>query len=804
MTRPTGPCPAKIMILGEYPGEEEVRTGQPFSGYAGVEMNKMLQDAKLMRSACFITNVVRTRPPGGDITNFIAAKKSDVTPQHVKVQDRFVLPNIRNDMELLKREIEMCRPNVIIAFGNVSLWALTGKWGITSWRGSVLECNLDLALDYKPKVIPVYHPALVLRNWSWRPIAVHDLKRAATQSQFPAIIRPEYNFILRPDYATAETVLRQLINEADRRGVRDVPVLKLSVDIETRAGHIACIGIAWSKKDAICIPLMCVERPEGYWAEEEEFQLTLLLKRLLTHFRVEVVGQNFAYDMQYFNRWMLYHPRLVRDTMLGQHSMFSNMQKGLDFLSSMYCEHHEYWKDEGKEWDPKKHDEDSYWQYNCKDAVITYEVDEAEQIAAAGLSQSWPKLHSVIDFQNKLFWPVLDTMNKGIRVDTAGRAKMAMHLMEEIAKREQWLIDTLGFPVNIKSPKQMQELFYEILKQKPVMGRSSGAPSCDDESLRKLCEREPLLRPIVRKISELRSLGVFLSTFVKAPLDVDGRLRCSYNIAGTETYRFASKKNAFGSGLNLQNVPAGGESGDGDEVLDLPNVRSMFLADPGKTFFDIDLDSADLRVVAWEAEIDEMKAMLAEGKKVYVEVMKEYYKNPNMTKHDKEYKLFKGLCHGTNYLGSGRGLAERLGLGVHEVEVIQKWYFGKFPRLQKWHNELKDQVLKRRMVENIFGYRQYFFDRIEGTIFNQAVAWIPQSTVGCLINRAYVNIHENHKDIEILLQVHDSLAGQFDTHLGDDAIRRIVASAEIALPYADPCIIPVGIKTSNRSWGDCG
>jgi DNA polymerase-1 len=226
--------------------------------------------------------------------------------------------------------------------------------------------------------------------------------------------------------------------------------------------------------------------------------------------------------------------------------------------------------------------------------------------------------------------------------------------------------------------------------------------------------------------------------------------------------------------------------------------------DAGKTFFDIDLDSADLRIVAAEAGLTEMFAMLAEGKKVYVEVMKEYHHDPSMTKDHSQYRVFKGLCHGTHYLGTSAGIAPKLGLLVHEVDKIQKWYYGKFPGLKKWQDEIKDQVSKRRMVENVFGYRCYFFDRIEGTIFNQAIAWIPQSTVGCLINRAYVNLHNNHKDIEVLLQVHDSLAGQFDSHLGGDAERRIVASSEIELPYDKPIIIPVGIKTSKKSWGDCG
>lgn len=786
MTRPSGPCPARIMLVGEAPGEQELLRGEPFVGSSGQELNRMLQEAGIMRSTCFVTNVARVRPPENDINHFIAKTKSAVTNQHIAMRDKMVLPCMRDGVELLKREIEMCRPNVILAFGNVPMWVLTGSWGITSWRGSTIACDLPLALDYTPKVIPVYHPSSIMRNWSWRQIAIHDIKRGLVESKFPEIIRPDYKFIIRPDFGQTIATLANLQREVGKGK------FKISVDKETRAGHIACIGLAWSKTEAICIPLMTVGQPDGYWNEEEEASIVWALHQLLTHPNCEVVGQNFLYDAQYSYRHWHFIPNLKRDTMIQQHCLFSNMPKGLDFLSSMHCEHHLYWKDEGKEWDPKKHGEEQYWSYNCKDAVITYEVDDSQLRALDAM-----KLAPVNAFQQRLFWPVLETMNRGIRYDTKTRSSFAMNLMDEIAKRDQWLIDVLGAPVNIKSPKQMAELFYVTLAQKPVFNRKTGSVSCDDEALRKLSEREPILKPIVKTISELRSLNVFLSTFVNAPLDADSRMRCSFNIAGTETYRFSSSANAFGSGLNLQNIPKG------DEALNLPNVRNLFIPDPGYTFFDIDLDSADLRIVAWEAEIQEMKDMIAEGKKVYVEVMKEYYHNPNMTKHDKEYAIFKSLCHGTNYLGTDKGLAERLGLGVHEVSKVQKWYFGKFPNLRKWQDEIKDQVFKRRMVQNIFGYRCYFFDRIEGNTFNEAVAWIPQSTVGCLINRAYVNIYEQLKDVQVLLQVHDSLAGQFPSHK-PELEQAIVAQSQIILPYNDPMIIPVGVKTSKVSWGACG
>lgn len=787
--QPTGPCPAKIMLVGEAPGEQEVARGEPFVGSSGQELNRMLQEAGIYRNQCFVTNVVRTRPAGNDIGLFIAQTKKAITALHRPCRDKYVTKEVLDGVELLKREIELCRPNVIIAFGNVALWALTGRWGITSWRGSALECDLPLALEYKPKVVPTYHPAAILRQWSWRPIGVHDLRRAAAQSQSTELFRPDYRFIIRPNFETAKQYLQLLLDLCFKRRT------KLAVDIETRAGHIACIGFAWSKREAICIPLMCKERNDGYWSEEEEIALTLMMRELLMHPNCEVVGQNFLYDAQYINRHWHCLPNTKRDTMIAQHSCFSNMPKGLDFLSSMYCEFHEYWKDEGKEWDPSKPEEE-YWGYNCKDAVITYEVDEVEQ---KNIDQMG--LRAVDDFQQHLFHPVLKTMNRGILVNKTLRGQFAMDLMAEIAKREQWVIDVTGRPLNPKSPKQMQEFFYDELGLRPIINRETGSPTCNEEALNTLAEREPLIKPLVNRITELRSLGVFLSTFVQAPLDIDGRMRCSFKITGTETYRFASAQNAFGSGMNLQNIPKGGEE---DSGLELPNVRKLFIPDPGHTFFDIDLSSADLRIVTWEADEPEMKAMLRAGLDPYTEIAKEFYHDPSITKKDGRRQTFKSFAHGTNYLGTAKGLAERLGLSVHDAEKTQAWYFGRFPRIKKWQDDLKDQVFRRHMVQNVFGYRMYFFDRIEGTIFNQAAAWIPQSTVGCLINRGYVRIDRELPDVEVLLQVHDSLAGQFPTALAAKCESAIVKCTEIELPYpGDPLIIPVGVKTSTESWGAC-
>jgi DNA polymerase I-like protein with 3'-5' exonuclease and polymerase domains/uracil-DNA glycosylase len=793
MTRPTGPCPARIMIVGEAPGENEEREGVPFVGASGEELNRMLQEAGIMRSECFLTNVVRVRPPGNDISLFFAEKKKDRTLAHVEFNGKWCLPVVMQGIELLKREIELCQPNVIIALGNTAMWALTGKWGITSWRGSTLQSILPLALEYRPKVIPAYHPAAIFRQWSWRNILVHDLKRAKRGAESREIPKRDKLYTVRPSFDQAVGVLVNLLQCLEARPTR------LAIDIETRAGHIACIGIGWSKSAAMCIPLMCVERADGYWTADEEVKIMSLLRAVLTHPNCIGIGQNFLYDAQYFHRWLKYVPRIHRDTMIAQHSIFSTLPKGLDFLASMYAENYVYWKDDSKDWDPKV-GEDQLWEYNCDDCCYTYEVDEAEQATIKKLSSGpWPKLTYAHDFQQRLFYPVLKMMLRGVRQDRNKTADFAGRMIGEIEKRRALIYTMTGQELNPRSTPQMLDFFYNQLGQKLVLNRETRRPSCDAEALEKIANREPLLRPLVRIIEELRSCGVFLSTFINAPTDTDGRMRCSYNVSGTVTYRFNSRKNAFGTGTNLQNVPKGEE----EASLSLPNIRELFIPDPGMTMFDIDLSSADLRIVTWEADEPEMKAMLREGKSPYVEVAKEYYRDPTITKKHKSYTGFKSLCHGTHYLGSAEGLAGRIGLSVREVERIQKWYFGKFPRIKKWQDDFKKQVALRRYVENVFGYRCYFFDRISDDTFREAIAWLPQSTVGILINHALVNIDENLSWAQLLLQVHDSLVGQFPTRMGDWAVQQIVQQAEIPLPYSDPLVIPVGVKTSLKSWGDC-
>ncbi len=141
--RGTGPIPARIMLVGEAPGENEERMGEPFVGASGQELNRMLHEAGIMRSECYVTNVLKVRPPMNQISAFVAMKKKDIGPAHTLLRDRYVTKEVTEGYKELITELEIVQPNIVIAFGNLALWALTGRWAILKWRGSMLEVDTE-------------------------------------------------------------------------------------------------------------------------------------------------------------------------------------------------------------------------------------------------------------------------------------------------------------------------------------------------------------------------------------------------------------------------------------------------------------------------------------------------------------------------------------------------------------------------------------------------------------------------------------------------------------------------------------
>ncbi|MFT4111893.1 uracil-DNA glycosylase [Silvibacterium sp.] len=142
---------ARILFVGEGPGADEDAQGLPFVGKAGQLLNNMIGAMGLKREEVYIANVVKCRPP----------KNRQPEPDEANVC-----------MQFLWRQIDIVRPEVIVALGATAVLYLMGqKASLASWRGRIHELRGS-------KLIVTYHPAFLLRDPNQKKEAWKDLQIA--------------------------------------------------------------------------------------------------------------------------------------------------------------------------------------------------------------------------------------------------------------------------------------------------------------------------------------------------------------------------------------------------------------------------------------------------------------------------------------------------------------------------------------------------------------------------------------------------------------------------------------------------
>jgi len=329
---------AKLWLIGEAPGTQESLKGVPFVGGAGMVLDGILAKVGIERSKCYIDNVIQYQPKANDFSPYYLDKSRTKPTQ-----------------ELIEAHTKLClavktyKPNLVVALGSEPLYALTGKHGIMDWRGSVLSCN-------GVKVIPTIHPAAVMRQYEFHPIAVMDFHKIKEESAFPEI-RTAYqdDFKVSPSFETILFFLKEVLPKKEY----------LAFDIETNPEQkiILCIGFAWSDHEAICIPFCYGE--SAFWTLEEEFEIIKALRDLFHLSGIKFIAQNAQYDMTWVADVWGIKTTLWLDTMIAFHCCYPELKKSLAFLTSIYTKRPFY---KNPEQTPL-----AFWTYNCLDCVVTFE-----------------------------------------------------------------------------------------------------------------------------------------------------------------------------------------------------------------------------------------------------------------------------------------------------------------------------------------------------------------------------------------------------------------------------------------------
>lgn len=738
---PSGPKNAKIAIVGEYPNRQEETEREPFVGSAGRLLQSLMFRAQIAWNDCYKTNVIKEYTKNSD--SFVKFRRNKV--DHKGNYDQYV--------ELLKEELKEVKPNVVLAVGNIALYALTGEYGITSWRGSVLESTLIPGL----KVIPTIHPSSAIRQYIYQYYIFNDIQRLKKESEFDYIKQLPYIYITDPTLDKIHSYLEEC-KKSDLVGF-DIEV----GGFRDGLSEVSCISFSKDQETAISIPFTRGGEPR--WAPDTEVGIWDTISEILTDVNITKVAQNRFFDGHFLFRQYGIITKNCHDTMIAQALLRPDFPKGLDFINSMYTDIG-YYKADGKEFFGGRGNEETFWVYNAKDSMV--------------LTLTWPQMEEELkkrnmwetyQAQNNLVEPLIFMSEHGMKIDGEGLTKKSEETLKEIKRLEAEFERLAGREINLRSHKQLKEYFYGPKKEgglglKPYTNK--GKPTTDESALLKL-SRPLTTRPAIeeaRILLEHRKLSKMRGTYYEMSYDDDNRIRSSMNPVGTRTGRLSSSENIFGTGTNMQNQPYA--------------MKEFFLVDDGYVGYEIDLSQAENRIVAYVAPEPKLIEAFETGIDIHSrtasyifgkhenEISKEDGSAPQFGNGEHSERFWgKKANHAFNYGQSANAFSEQMLISRGEAKQIYNAYHNAYPGIYKYHNLVKQQLQKDRTLTNLFGRKYTFLDRWDYQLFLAAYAFIPQSTIADIINRwGLLPIYEKYSDVVLLNQIHDSVVFQIPKNIG--------------------------------------
>ena len=775
-----GPADARIMLVGEAPGEEEEKIGKPFKGYAGKTLDNLLAQAGIARYQCLVTNVAKERPPANKIFYFFEDKKCTIPK-----------PKMAEWIAELKADIELYQPNIIIALGVTAMWVLTGEKKLSEFRGYIIPCSLVPG----KKVLATYHPQAVNYDWKLYFQTVLDLRKALRHSSFAEI--PESKQVFMPNANIQQFI--SYMEECIAHPEWD----KLAVDVETvqPGSHIEELGLSHDPNFGISIFLLKGRTPA--LPEKDELRLWQTFARLVAC--KKIIMQNGAYDIGvlWYNNHILVE-NLWMDTLIAAHVCWPELPRDLGFLGSI-CLDVEPWKNSSKS-----------AVYNPADAANTFGIAEVldKELDKQGV-------RATFDFEMSLIPVALMMQLQGIEVDKEEQGRLIESWSTKRNDLKKQLDAIIGREINFNSPKQMQQLLYielglpvQYMRRKSV--KDTRTMTTDANTLRTLARMVPD-NPVFNLILEYKKAETLVSRFLDIELSPENKVHTSYNITGAASDdeedtkktkrsfgRWSSSASIilpYGSG-NLQNIPQ--------------EARKMYRAKPGWKIIQGDYSQAEAVVVAHLTGNRKMIKMFKDSfglskteKSTYdIHILKavELFGIPWEQVTKEQRNVGKTIRHARNYSAGPLVLANRLGILLKEAKVLIETDKRVDPSLGMWHLMIQQELKRSRTLTNLLGRKHRFLDRWGDSLFRSSYSYIPQGTIGDLLNHALLKLYNalllTPYEIIILLQLHDAIYVMVEEENIEETIKLMRSVMLIPLQHNnEEFTIDVDFKVGDAWYG---
>lgn len=733
-------------------------------------------------------------------------------------------------IDRLRTELTYSRANVVVAAGNEALFALTGQIGIEKWRGSLLDSTLIPG----QKVIPIIHPAAIFhgQRWEYYYVTISDLKKAKRESISIDYIAPSYSAIVWPKWNDVTDFIQMAMQPGQR----------WCLDLETRAGWIACVGLSYGSNPSdihtLCIPIQTTTGP--YWTPTEEAQVWRLLGTLMRR-NPNLVGQNlFGFDLDYLLDYGCEPSGVYMDTMSAFALCYPELPKSLDFIVSLYGSL-QYYKMESKTWKVGMPDEQLFT-YNTKDTFSTLEISWRleEDLRAAGL---WDLYNTYV---LPVHWMGLEIQKRRIPVSVENREAARMVVLEGLETTQRQRVEMVKkYEPTLNLVKKRTKFAIEYSKDKitklwtakseDVEGiKATGATKSEAGKAVKVevlkasatvtnpitaenfnvgssphmvalvfgamklparhkrgsgaltTDEEALMDLIAWYPDKTADLKLLMRErhfnkaldYVEYKLDPDGFLAFQLNFPGTESFRFSMSTSPRGFGFNAQTPPQWS--------------RFQYIPPRGRVFISRDLSQVEARVLAGLANCKVQLERFADPNwSIHKDLGKVIY-GETPVKGTPRYTAAKSGVHGGNFREGPLKMARSTGAPLEDTKRAVDGYHRTYPEIRQWHDRVRRTIIASGQLTNPFGFRRIFYKAcghlaLQGVLddseWNEACSAVPQSVPPFLVNMAILRCMAALPWVWFHHQGHDSYLASVPVGRAREADNFLVEALRITMQF---------------------
>ena len=574
--------------------------------------------------------------------------------------------------------------------------------------------------------------------------------------------------------------------------------LLIASDIETSMHTITCLSYAIlinARKNVVLNVGISLVVPQSHQSCEDYLARLRVINKInaLNH---KWVYHNGSYDVTWLCAFQCPPSNYNLDNQYLFYSTQIGARKNLAFTGRCNNPQYRYWKEEIKGGEAKaskssketkdevkggkmpktKEGYERYLRYCALDSyytLVNFRIQLCEYVNNPSTAYSVDNYKIVFPLE-KLY---MVTSNYGFKIDKSVLRDILYEKAQKANKAKAFLTALLGDKFNPNSPKQMQWLYFDVLKATPM----NQSKSTDHDARVLMSPQHPLIALLSSVLDTYSANNKYISDF-KSMLDYDSITRCKLSSTGTVTGRASSSGTHFGTGRNMQNITA--------EIREC--MKPMI---EGNVIFDNDYAQADLYFVAHECQDPMFINTMVGDKDVHslhaARIFKVPYEKVLEGKKEKHgfRQLSKPISHGVsnfmrkntfykyliiNYgLDATKKLATSLGFTDHSTKGLiaaadyaLQQYKNQYPLFINWAQQIgREWKRSNGVISNCHGFTRYFpFDPLlNDTSLKEIGSFLSQGGTGGMINQAllrYIRSGLWQRGLRVYFQVHDSVVGE--------------------------------------------